>query len=118
MAELAKSAYNLPCPEPLASIFEAAGVGAPVREHRFHQERKWRWDFAWPGEKIALEIHGGIWQSGRHSRGKGQLADWEKMNMGQLMGWIVLQAGTAQLANGAVVALVQSAFTARSLNRL
>lgn len=30
-----------------------------VREHRFHPTRRWRFDFAWPDEKVALEVEGG-----------------------------------------------------------
>mgnify|MGYP000595384776 FL=1 len=31
---------------------------APEREHRFHPVRRWRFDFAWPGEKFSVEGEG------------------------------------------------------------
>ena len=48
-------------------------------EYRFHPTRKWRLD--WFHESgVGVEIEGGIWTKGRHTRGKGFLADIEKYN--------------------------------------
>lgn len=63
----------------------------PEPEHRFHPERKWRLDFAWPHYKTSVEIEGGIWSEGRHVRGYGFEADCEKYNYAQLFGWVVLR---------------------------
>lgn len=30
-----------------------------VHEHRFHPDRMWRFDFAWPDRKVAIEFQGG-----------------------------------------------------------
>mgnify|MGYP003425334681 FL=1 len=62
-----------------------------VKEHQFCDSRKWRFDFACPEIAIAIEIDGGVWTRGRHSRGTGQVADMEKINTAQLFGWIVLR---------------------------
>ena len=35
-----------------------------VREHRFAPPRRWRFDLAWPAERLAVEVDGGRWQSG------------------------------------------------------
>lgn len=50
------------------------------REFKFHDERKWRFDFAWVEKKIAIEIQGGIWigKSGSHTSRKGFENDCEK----------------------------------------
>ncbi|AGG58052.1 hypothetical protein VPAG_00016 [Vibrio phage douglas 12A4] len=68
-------------------------VGLPPyeKEVMFHPTRKWRMDYAWPDLKIAVEIHGGIFSGGRHTTGVGFIADREKMNEAQLLGWIVLE---------------------------
>ena len=29
-------------------------------EYRFHPKRRWRLDMAWPEQRIAVEVHGGI----------------------------------------------------------
>lgn len=62
-----------------------------VREYRFHPTRKWRFDYALPSIKIAIEIDGGVWTLGRHNRPKGYIADLEKFNEAAAMGWLVLK---------------------------
>lgn len=67
------------------------GMPDPVCELRFAPPRKWRFDRAWPDAKIAVEIDGGTWMGGRHSRGEGYSNDCEKLNHAVLMGWRVLR---------------------------
>ena len=67
-----------------------AGIPAPVAEHRFHPIRKWRFDFAWPDQLLAIEIQGGIFNNGRHSSGAAMLKEWEKLNTAAGMGWRLL----------------------------
>jgi hypothetical protein len=45
----------------LAHAIQAAGLPTPEREHRFHETRQWRMDFAWPEALVALEVEGGTW---------------------------------------------------------
>ncbi len=60
------------------------------REYPFHPERKFRFDYARPDVKIAIEIQGGIWTRGKHVRGVGYENDCEKLNLAVTMGWKVL----------------------------
>lgn len=62
-----------------------------VREFRFHPERKWRFDAAWPEAKVAVELEGGIWSRGGHVRGSGYRRDMEKYNAAAALGWVVLR---------------------------
>lgn len=62
-----------------------------VAEYKFHPDRKWRFDYANPDIKIAVEKEGGVWLVGRHNRGKGFLNDMEKYNEAILLGWKVLR---------------------------
>jgi Uncharacterized protein conserved in bacteria len=59
------------------------------REWRFHPTRRWRFDFAWPAQRVAVEIDGGQWASGggRHATD----ADREKLNAAAAHGWRVLR---------------------------
>ena len=66
-------------------------IPAPVCELAHIPGRRFRLDFAWPDYKIGLEVQGGIWTRGRHSRGPGQKTDMEKNNLGILQGWRVFQ---------------------------
>ncbi|GGI85642.1 hypothetical protein GCM10007978_24130 [Shewanella hanedai] len=84
------------------------------KEVRFHPVRQWRFDYAWPDLKIALEIHGGVFTDGRHNRGKGFTEDRVKMNSAQLLGWTVIEATTAQVNNGQMLQWVMSAIESRS----
>jgi hypothetical protein len=80
-----------------------------TKEHIFHPERKWRFDYAWLDLKVALEIHGGVFTNGRHTRGKGFTEDKVKMNEAQLLGWIVIEATTAQVKNGQMLNWINEA---------
>lgn len=62
-----------------------------VKEFKFHPVRKWRFDFAIPEYKIAIEIDGGVWTYGRHNRSSGYVADMEKFNAAASLGWVVLK---------------------------
>lgn len=58
-------------------------------EYRFHPKRKWRFDYAVPYLRYAIEIDGGTFQSSRtgHSSGVG-LRGWrEKNNAAMSLGW-------------------------------
>ena len=62
-----------------------------VKELQFHPRRKWRFDYALPEPlvKIAIEIEGGIFSGGRHTRGAGYQKDMHKYNAATKMGWKV-----------------------------
>lgn len=72
-------------------FLRAHNINKPDREYKFLESRRFRFDFAWPEEKIAVEIEGGIWSGGRHTRGKGYQKDMEKYNLAVLEGWRVLR---------------------------
>ena len=72
------------------SILDKNKIKGYVCEYRFHPVRKFRFDFAFIEEKIAIELQGGIWSHGRHSRGGGMLTDMEKNNLAVTMGWKIL----------------------------
>jgi hypothetical protein len=94
----------------LGSELEASFVAAlclhgndiplPTREHRFTLQRRWRFDFAWPTQRVAVEIDGGQWMAkgGRHARD----SDREKMNEASLLGWCVLRFSGEMLLNDPV----------------
>ena len=60
-------------------------------EYKFHPVRKWRFDYACPQFKIAIDIEGAIFSGGRHTRGKGYQNDMEKYNNAVLLGWSLLR---------------------------
>ena len=85
----------------LADLFalqlRAAGIEGYVREIKFHPARRWRFDFAWEAERIAVEVDGGQWLSGTgHNSGVGRERDCEKDAEALLL--VVQSAAAALLA--------------------
>ncbi len=95
-----------------AGLCVAQGLPEPVAEFRFHPVRKWRFDFLFE-PMVALEVDGAVWTNGRHTRGKGYIADMEKLNEAVLMGYTVLRATPQMVESGEAFALVKRALTAR-----
>lgn len=87
----------------------------PVPEHQFHPKRKWKFDFAWPLLKIAVEIEGGVWRGrgrgsktgdnpgGAHSHPMNILRDIEKYNAAGMLGWRVFRFTTDQVKKGEAI---------------
>lgn len=75
--------------------------------HRLARLRDWRFDLAWPQQKVALELQGGIYAQGRHSRGAAQEAEYEKHAEAVLRGWRVLYAGPHQVEDGTALAWLE-----------
>lgn len=69
----------------------AEGLPAPVTEHKFHPTRRWRFDYAWIEQRVALEVEGGVWTGGRHTRGAGFVKDMEKYNEAVCLGWRIIR---------------------------
>lgn len=80
----------------ISRLCEEMSIPKPEREYRFNRFRKWRFDYAWPQHKIALEIEGGVWVSGRHIRPTGFIKDIEKYNSAAVLGWKVFRATTSE----------------------
>ena len=69
--------------------------GGMKREYRFHEKRRWRFDFAWPERKVAVECDGGQYKAlgGRHNTD----GDREKLNNANMYGWNVFRFSGKQI---------------------
>lgn len=81
----------------LAHMLERLGVPPAAREFPFHPlqqhrplQSRMRFDLAWPAERVALEIDGGVWTGGRHVRPAGFLRDHHKRNEAARYGWRIV----------------------------
>ena len=83
-----------------------------VKEYRFHSTRKWRFDYAIPEHKIAIEVEGGVWTGGRHTSPKGFLGDMEKYNTATVMGWRVLRTTPEDLLARATFLMIRRTIVA------
>lgn len=86
--------------ELFALQLRAAHITGWEREYRFDKIRRWRFDFAWPDLLLAVEIEGGVYTNGRHTRGSGFVADCDKYEAALLAGWTVYRCTTAMIKNG------------------
>jgi very-short-patch-repair endonuclease len=71
-----------------------------VREYRFHETRRWRFDFALPQIKLGIEVDGGVWIKGGHNTGKGKTRDCEKDEAAIREGWIVYRCTPDMVRKG------------------
>ena len=95
-------------------VEEATGFQC-VCEHQFHPGRRWRFDYAIPSAMVAIEVEGGIYTKGRHTRGKGFEADIEKYNTAESMGWHVLRVTPEWLCAPKTIELVKQTCKIASL---
>lgn len=111
------SITKLPPPVRLAVFYEMLRqeqIVQPVPEFRFDLSRKWRFDFAWPGAMLALEVEGGVWSHGRHTRGVGFLKDMEKYNAAAVSGWRLIRCTPPQLATPDLIATLKQAMESQA----
>ena len=101
---------------------KAIGLPEPVKEFRFHPHRLWRFDYAWPELRLALEVEGGVFArkgatkcdkcglvpAGRHATGAGFLGDIEKYNAATRYGWRLVRVTPQMMRTGEALALVET----------
>jgi len=99
-----------------------------VKEFRFHPTRLWRFDYAIPEKRIAIEVEGGVYKKrryiskrtgemittvgGRHNSAEGFLGDMEKYNAAALLGWRVFRAQPSDLLTNATINTIKEAIKA------
>jgi very-short-patch-repair endonuclease len=88
------------------TLWRALDGPALEKEFRFHPVRKWRADFAHLPSRTLIEIEGGIYVHGRHTRGAGFAADLEIYLVAALAGWRVVRLGPNELTTESVGRLV------------
>ena len=71
-----------------------------VEEFRFHPERRWRFDFAWPERTLATEVQAAVFSRGRHSLPRGLPADWETASEAPLLGLRTVIVSRLEIRNG------------------
>ena len=105
----------------LADRLVRLGLPEPTRQYRFALEigRRWAFDLAWPHEQLgfwpingylAVEVEGGRWLDGRHTRPEGFAADCLKYNYATLLGWRLLRVVPDWIEDGSALVLIAGAF--------
>lgn len=101
-------------------------TGLPwVAEHRFARDvvgnapgirqrlkdaglRDWRFDFACHQVCLAVEIEGGAWVGGRHTRGKGFEDDLRKYGAAMRLGWTIYRCSHSMVRSGEAYDTIQA----------
>lgn len=125
--------YN---PKIVLAFWRECGLPAAKPEFYFHPTRKWRFDFAFLagavrseelGDRtgsdsnskllvprfshVAVEVQGGIWTGGRHSRGSGLVKEYEKLNAAAALGWRILYCTPQQVQTLHFARTIKAALT-------
>ena len=97
----------------LAAVESATGVRG-VEEFRFHTDRRWRFDLAWPALMVAFEREGMARRGGksRHTTFSGFQADCEKYNTAAILGWRVIRGNVKMISKGTALVAVLDAIKA------
>lgn len=70
--------------------------------------KDWRFDFAWPGHRFAVEVEGITKDgSGRHQTAGGMRRDIEKYHWALYHGWTVYRTDRTLIKNGQAVKLIE-----------
>jgi len=83
-----------------ATQLDAVGLDGYVREYQAIPGRRFRFDFCWVKERLAVEIQGGTYSRGAHARPLGIKRDYEKGNLAVQFGWRVLQFDADMVKSG------------------
>lgn len=94
------------------ALVKRAKLPEPTPEYRFHPTRKWRIDYAFVDQRVALEVEGAVWTSGRHTRGSGFVKDMAKYNELARMGWRLVRITPKQLHDLATIELLTATLAA------
>lgn len=95
------------------------------KEYRFDRTRRWRFDYAIPEHRVAIEVEGAAFkrttfkdkktgqevtvQGGRHNIGKGYIKDMEKYNTATVSGWKVLRVTPSALLTSGTIEMIKKA---------
>jgi very-short-patch-repair endonuclease len=93
----------------LETQIKQVGLPDPVQEFHFakHLGRRYRADFAYPQFGLLIEVEGGTWTRGRHTRGGGFEKDCEKYNLAAELGYKVLRFTGAMVEDGRAITTIE-----------
>jgi very-short-patch-repair endonuclease len=87
---------------------EHVGIGKSLRHRLIAADlRDWRFDLALIARRIAVEVEGGGWVGGRHTRGAGFEQDLRKYAAAQRLGWSVVRVSPKMIQDGTAIATIR-----------
>lgn len=97
----------------LLNRIQRTGLPEPKLQHPAIPGRDFRFDLCWPAQRVAVEVQGGIWVNGAHSRGSGVERDCTKYCLAAAAGWRVLPVTKSMIQSGEAVRLIAQALGVR-----
>ena len=83
-----------------------------LTQYEFWPGRKWRFDFAimrMGPYMLAIEVQGGIFSGGRHTRGAALEDEYEKLAHAAIRGWTVMPVSGGQIKSGKAIDWIRKA---------
>jgi len=90
----------------LSTIFKVLNL-EPVKEYKFHSSRKWRFDYAFIDQRVAVEYEGIFSTKSRHLNLTGYMKDCEKYSEAAILGWRIIRITAQMLRNGMAFDLIR-----------
>lgn len=86
----------------------ANGCPIPVSEYKFDAYRKWKFDYLFDGW-LALEVQGGNWIHGHHTRASALDDEYEKVNAAAAAGYTVIFCTPEDIQTGKAFEYIRNA---------
>lgn len=85
------------------------GLGSAVPEFKFAAalKREFRADIGYPQEHLLIELEGGNWTRGRHTRGQGYEKDCEKYSIASILGYTLIRVTYGMIQDGRAYQLMK-----------
>ena len=88
-------------------IWKSLGGPTLEKEYKFNPTRRWRFDY-FSKSGVAIELEGGIFIGGRHTRGAGFLKDMEKYNDAASRGILVFRVPSHKITGEWLRPIIQT----------
>ena len=91
LAKARRAASSRTLADRFERLWAAANGPTLTPEYKFHPDRQWRADYCHEPTRTLIELEGGTWAGGRHTRGKGYAEDCAKYLAAVVTGYAVVR---------------------------
>ena len=111
LKKLVKNAQKETLEARLLRDIKAVGLPIPEMQYKWHPDRLFMADYAYPHIKLLIECDGGQWQRNTgHNSGTGKDRDCEKDIEAIFHGWKIFRFPTSMIMDGRAIAYLEKFF--------